>query len=118
MTQKNDKLYHLDKLENFMSHDEAAVKNMVGLFLQTTPELLASINKGFQEKDAVLLTKSAHTLKPTLDIFGVDAMYNPIRQIEKAGKESLFNPETKQLIDQLNQMMNKVFADLKAKFEL
>ncbi len=118
MTQNANKLYHLDKLENFMSNDQAAVKNMVGLFLQTTPELLASINKGFQEKDAALLTKSAHTLKPTLDIFGIDAMYDPIRKIEKAGKENTMNAETEQLIDQLNQILDKVFADLRAKFDL
>lgn len=118
MSSHSSKFYHLDKLENFMSQDQAAVKHMVDLFLQTTPELLASINKGLIEKDATLLAKSAHTLKPTLDIFGIDAMHDPIRQIEKSGKENNITDSTVQLVSELNQILDQVFTGLRTEFEL
>ncbi len=113
MPESDKNHYCLDKLIGFVGNDPDAIKNMVNLFLSTTPDLLQSINSGFHEGKAENLAKAAHTLKPTLDVFGVEDTYDLIRSIEQKAKRSELDAELGKHIEQLNTTMELVFQELK-----
>lgn len=110
------KSYHLDKLIAFVGDDPDAIKNMVGIFLHTTPELLETINQSYKQKQPEQMAKAAHSLKPTLDVFGVDSVYDVIRKIEQKAKNATLDDELAGLINTLNGVLETVFEQLKKAF--
>ncbi|MBS4057930.1 MAG: Hpt domain-containing protein [Bacteroidetes bacterium] len=116
MTPGSDKIYRLNKLIEFIGDDTASVTNMVGVFLHSTPDLVDQIRQGFADNDLVKVGKAAHMLKPTLDIFGIDSMYDTIRAIELNAKNM---EHLDQLGDQINALSNeldRVYAQIKTDF--
>lgn len=113
---ENLELYHLDKLIGFVGDDPAAVANMVSIFLQTTPELLETINLSFKQKYSDKMAKAAHSLKPTLDVFGIDSLHAPIRRIEQKARIEEVDNEMFELINKLNEVLENVFNSLKTNY--
>jgi HPt (histidine-containing phosphotransfer) domain-containing protein len=91
---------------------------MVNLFLNTTPDLLQTINTSFHDGIAENLAKAAHTLKPTLDVFGVENTYDLIRIIEQKAKRSELDLALGKHINQLNTTMELVFKELKLAYPI
>jgi HPt (histidine-containing phosphotransfer) domain-containing protein len=116
MSKPKVRSYNLKKLIDFIGEDEAAIHNMVSIFLSSTPELLEKIKGGFVEGDMVAVGKAAHMLKPTLDIFGVDNMYDPIRRLEMLAKGNNGGNETKKIIQDLDETLAVVFQQIKADY--
>jgi len=113
---ENLEIYHLDKLIGFVGDDPAAIANMVGIFLQTTPELLETINESFNQKYSEKIAKAAHSLKPTLDVFGIDSLHATIRRIEQKARTEEFDNELFELINKLNIVLEEVFNSLKINY--
>ncbi|HOI31133.1 MAG: Hpt domain-containing protein [Bacteroidales bacterium] len=118
MSQSNHSNYCLDKLIGFVGDDPEAIKNMVNLFLNTTPSLLNAIILSFKEGSSETLAKSAHTLKPTLDVFGIRDTYDLIRNIEQKAKRSELDETMDKQIKQLTTTLELVFQELKIDFQL
>jgi len=117
MTKSDKDHYCLDKLICFVGDDPEAIKNMVNLFLSTTPDLLQAINASLRDNIAKDLAKAAHTLKPTLDIFGVENTYELIRNIEQKAKKAELDDAMSEQIKQLNTLMELVFQELKSAYQ-
>ncbi|MBZ0242632.1 MAG: Hpt domain-containing protein [Bacteroidales bacterium] len=113
---ENQELYHLDKLIGFVGDDPAAVKNMVGIFLQTTPELLETINLSFKQRYSEKIAKAAHSLKPTLDVFGIDSLHTTIRSVERKARDGELDNELLELIDSVNTVLEDVFNSLRINY--
>jgi HPt (histidine-containing phosphotransfer) domain-containing protein len=113
MSKQKVRSYNLKKLIDFIGDDEAAIRNMVSIFLSSTPELLEKIKVGFVGGDLVAVGKAAHMLKPTLDIFGINEMYDPIRRLEVLAKSNDGGNETKKIIQDLNETLQVVFQHIK-----
>ncbi|HPE43150.1 MAG TPA: Hpt domain-containing protein [Bacteroidales bacterium] len=118
MAQSEHVNYSLEKLIGFVGDDPEAIKNMVNLFLNTTPSLLNAIIASFQEGSPEILAKSAHTLKPTLDVFGIRDTYDLIRNIEQKAKRSELDEAMDKQIKQLTHTLELVFQELKLDFNL
>lgn len=113
MPKQKDRSYNLKKLIDFIGEDEAAIRNMVSIFLSSTPDLLGKIKDGFVNSDLVAVGKAAHMLKPTLDIFGVNNMYDPIRRLEVLAKSADSGNETKKIIQDLDETLKVVFQQIR-----
>lgn len=109
-------LYHLDTLIGFVGDDPEAIKNMVRIFMQTTPELLETINECFKLRYSEKLYKAAHSIKPTLDVFGIDKLYATIRKIEQKSRDGELDSEMITLINELNTVLEDVFKALRDKY--
>ncbi len=116
MSQEAKIHYCLDKLIGFVGNDPDAINHMVQLFLNTTPEMLDTIDRCFKGGNAVDLAKTAHSLKPTLDIFGVQHTHDLIRSIEQKARNSELDDNLAAQIDQLLLILDQVFQELKAAF--
>jgi HPt (histidine-containing phosphotransfer) domain-containing protein len=63
------------------------LKDLVGLFVQNSRELLSEIGQAIDAEDAVTLQRYAHTLKGCIGNFAANAAYNAAFRLEQIGKE-------------------------------
>jgi HPt (histidine-containing phosphotransfer) domain-containing protein len=113
-----DCVYKLDKLIEYIGTDEEVIKNMIGIFLTTTPDLLSQVLAGLQSENYDEIAKNVHKLKPTLDIFGIDSLHDPIRSIENYAKQKKNIQKIAELIALLEKTLEKVIFELKKDFSL
>jgi HPt (histidine-containing phosphotransfer) domain-containing protein len=71
--------------------DEALLLELVGVFLEEATTLMADIRRSIDQRDAVLLRRSAHTLKGSLRIFDSAVASGLAFQLEEMGRTSAFD---------------------------
>ncbi len=54
------------------------------------PKLMQAVRHAFVDKDAVVLTRTAHSLKNNADLFGAKRAFDAALTLEKLGRESDF----------------------------
>lgn len=111
------KAYNISKLIAYIGEDPLVIMDMVHIFIQSGTSLLAEINLGVAKKDYEMVSRAAHALKTSLDIFGIDDQYHPIREIEllsknKAEHETLIKL-SKDLTTRLQQALDQLAEDYK-----
>lgn len=92
--------------------DESLLAEVVVLFLKEASTLLVTLQRSIDEKDAVLLRRSAHTLKGSLRIFESARAIDLAAQMEQIGKDEQFHLAPA-LLKQLQPEMGMVIAELK-----
>ena len=95
-----------------IGNDEALLGELVTIFLKEASTLLADIRRSIDEGNAVLLRRSAHTLKADLRIFHSLRAMDYAAQLEQLGKNEQFEPAPS-LLKQLEPQMGLVIAELK-----
>lgn len=88
-------LYNCEKLKLYVGENPEALKEMLILFIDSTLENIQEIKDSFEQKNTQELAKAVHKLKPTLEVYSIDILYDPIRKLEKqaADSESMKNIE-------------------------
>ena len=112
------KLYDLTKIKAFVQNNKNVIKNLINIFLNNTPEMLAIINKGLEEKDYNKISYYSHKLKSSIDNFNINELKTEIRLIEKYSSQESNIEELPQLIENLNNVLNKVIQKIKEDFDL
>lgn len=111
-------LFDLTQITEMLG-DEEEVKRMVAIFVESTPVSLHDMNEGFKDDDAEKLARNAHKMKASLDILKINALYDDVRKIDKKQKvEDISQQELKQIIKNMNSVLEQVFSDLQEKFSL
>ena len=114
------KVYDLSKIRKMVEGDEVMIRKMVGMFLDKTPELLQEMQDHMSQDAWVEVGKLAHRLKSSLNLMGVDALYDNIRMIEKYSFDEEDTSNRKaipQLIEELNSICEEAFIQLKNELE-
>ncbi len=105
--------YDLENLVAFIGDDEKAIRNMIDIFLNNTPELVERIVKGRSNADYADMAKAAHMLKPTLDVFGVAKLHHPVRQLEALAKSNEGGKQMNDLITIIEDTLSVVYDELR-----
>jgi signal transduction histidine kinase/CheY-like chemotaxis protein len=79
-----DKTKTLERLDG----DESLLHEVIGIFLQETPKLLAQLHRGIAEKNSELVERTAHSLKGELHYLGLTAAAERARDMEQIGRTS------------------------------
>ena len=104
--------YHdLTELKAMSMGDDEFVQKMVNVFLETTQESLEQLLEAFEKGDFEKVSALAHKIKPSIDMMGIKDLQEPIRTIEKDGKES--GQELPNLVPKLDKILTTVFDELK-----
>ncbi len=85
------KAYDLSFLSGLMENDKEAILNMVNIFLDSTPQIVAELNKHYQDGNMKELGKSAHKLKSSIDLFKVNSLHQDIRTLLELGRSNKQN---------------------------
>lgn len=101
----NEKLYDLSMIETISGGDQAFIKNMVQLFIDTMPQNLKDLEDTLKQENWEMVGKHAHKMKSTIDSMGISSLKDDIRAVEAGGK-------TKTNLENLPAIIGKISATL------
>ncbi|WP_421752962.1 Hpt domain-containing protein [Croceimicrobium sp.] len=109
----SDKVYDLSQLEELGGGDAEFVAMMVATFLEHTPGQLDEMKNAHSSGDLATLGAIAHKIKPNVDMFGINAITQDIRDLEQMGKEGINNDDTRAKLQKVDQELQIAFEQLK-----
>lgn len=107
-------LYDLAQLYQ-VSNDPEFINQMIGLFIEETSAGVREIIAARDKNDLAGVKASAHRIKPSIDSMGITALYQVIRDIEAAGKDDALKEALDENIRQLQQVIEEVIGQMKAR---
>ncbi|MEO6547533.1 MAG: chemotaxis protein CheB [Ferruginibacter sp.] len=95
------------------------VKEMIDIYLDQTPPLIAALKKSIEDKDWDLLKAAAHKLFPSFSIIGIDSEYQDIAKTlqEYRGNSYQLN-SIKESVEKLEAVWKKACIELKEELTL
>lgn len=109
----SDKVYDLAQLEELGGGDTDFVDMMVATFLEHTPLQLEEMKSAHASGDWPTLGAIAHKIKPNVDMFGLQAITQEIRDLEQMGKNAESGPQMDQTLEKVEAELTKAFEQLK-----
>lgn len=109
---ESKRLFDLTNLNEMLGGDKKAILQMVKIFLQATPESLSELNKCYQKDDLQGVSKLAHKLKSSVDIFSIQDIKQDIRRLENITRENVSLDEVPELVEKLNTVLNAAIAQV------
>jgi HPt (histidine-containing phosphotransfer) domain-containing protein len=106
------KLFDLTNLNEMLGGDKKAILQMVKIFLQATPDSLNELNKCYQKNDLQGVSKLAHKLRSSVDIFSVTDIKQDIRRLESITRDNVNLDEVPTLVDNINNILDKTLAQV------
>ena len=107
------KLFDLTNLNEMLGGDQKAIYQMVKIFLQATPESLSELNKCYEKNDLDGVSKLAHKLKSSVDIFCINDLKQDIRRLENNTRDNINIDEVPELVSKLNTILNLSIEQVK-----
>jgi PAS domain S-box-containing protein len=86
MSPAYSKLYDLTMVESVSGGDEAFIKKMVALFIETVPQNIQDLKNAMEGANWEQVAKTAHKLKSTIDSMGIKSIHQEIRTVEARAK--------------------------------
>jgi len=108
-----NKLFNLTNLDEMLGGDRQAMLQMVKIFLQATPESLTELNNCFEKNDLEGISKLAHKLKSSIDIFSIVDIKNDIRRMENLARENVSTEEIPDLMEKINKILNEAIEQVR-----
>jgi HPt (histidine-containing phosphotransfer) domain-containing protein len=111
-------LYDLTMVNSVSGGDEAFIKKMIELFVETVPPSLVELQDAVEQQQWDKVSKVAHKLKSTIDSMGISSLKDEIRTIEANGKQQQNVDVIPVLVQKVNEVVNVCIVQLKADFSL
>ena len=99
--------FNLLKLRTMYGGDDILVQTTVNIFLKQFEKDVTAISENLADKDFRNIKMLAHKIKPNIDLFQIEELHDPIREIEKKAEEE--NPEA---LAHLVENLAKVYAEV------
>ncbi|MCD4735478.1 MAG: Hpt domain-containing protein [Bacteroidales bacterium] len=106
------KYYDLTNLNEMLGGDKKAILQMIKIFLVSTPETLNDLNKCHEKNDLSGVSKLAHKLKSSIDIFAIGELKQEIRRIETTTRDRFSLDELPELIQKLNNILDAAIEQI------
>jgi HPt (histidine-containing phosphotransfer) domain-containing protein len=97
----------IEDLRALNPEDPAFLRELIDLFIQDVPGRITEIEQALASKDAVLLTRAAHTIKGSCSNFGATSLREISHAMEMQGKASDFATAATSLVT-----LRAAFADV------
>lgn len=115
---KNDavkvhKVTDLTYLSSICQGDKVFMKEMVETFLKNTPALINEMQNWANQAEWGMTSKIAHKMKPSIDFMGIEKAKLLVKEIEVSGKENTQTDKIPIQINQLGEICQIAFAELK-----
>lgn len=108
-------LFDLSQLNELSGGNQDFVNKMAGMFVDMVPEILDRINTGLATDNLEDMGAAAHKIKPSIDMMGIVSLKEKIRALESNGKNRTNLDEIPGLVSDINEILNKVVAQLRAR---
>ncbi|MES1168217.1 MAG: Hpt domain-containing protein [Oleiharenicola lentus] len=88
----------VENLRELNPDDPNFLRELIDLFLEDFPARVDEIERALATKDAVLLTRAAHTIKGSSGNFGAASLSRVAMEMEQQGKSSSFDAAAASLV--------------------
>lgn len=110
-------LYSLHSLDEMLGGDKQAKLQMMQIFLQTTPKYLHDLFQRFEDNDLDGVSRMAHKIKSSIDIFCIDSIRTDIRTLENFSRDKIYIDEIPPLVNKIDVILKKVLEQLSTEKE-
>ncbi|MCB0458324.1 MAG: Hpt domain-containing protein [Flavobacteriaceae bacterium] len=111
------KLYSVDSLKEIAGDDTDFMAVVAETFLKEIPPDLEALVNAVENDNRELAYQFAHKMKPNIEMFGIDLLKD-ITTIEAWTRSSKNKNSIKEMVDNVNDTLHKVFEQLKNDFSL
>jgi CheY-like chemotaxis protein/HPt (histidine-containing phosphotransfer) domain-containing protein len=94
-------LYDLTMIRSVSGGDQAFIKKMILLFIETVPQNVQELVGAMNQKNWEQVSKMAHKLKSTIDSMGIRSLHDQIRTVE-------LNAKNREQLEKLPAMIDQV----------
>ncbi len=110
--------YNLSKVYEISENDSDFALQIVSLFLEEVPGEIQSMKNSIELKDYTQTYASAHKIKPTLDLLGMDIAYEDNMLIMNWTKQEGKRKEIKEVFKSLKSRISEATEEIKKDFKL
>jgi len=108
------KLYDLNMIRSVSGGDEAFIKKMILLFIETVPQNVKELVDATGNKNWEQVAKMAHKLKSTIDSMGIRSLHDQIRRIEQQAKKAEQTDQMPAMVHHVASMVSLCIQQLRA----
>jgi hypothetical protein len=109
-----DKLYDLTMIRSVSGGDEAFIKKMILLFIETVPQNVKELVDATTTKNWEQVAKMAHKLKSTIDSMGIRSLHSQIRSVEQKAKSGDHPEQMPEMVKEVESVVSVCIAQLRA----
>jgi len=106
------KLYNLEYLRSVSGNNEEFIREMILTFTQSIPSQLVEIQKALDNEEWEKLARSAHQIKPSFTLMGLNSLRTSIAFIEENSKYGTKLDELPRVITEFIDQCNIVLPEL------
>ena len=114
---QSDKVTDLSYLTEASAGNKVFIKNMIEVFVQQTPELIALLKETSEKKDWTEFRKIAHKFKPTLTMMGINSLKEEVAFLETNVKKGTFLEKVPDLVLTIDEVCKKALTELKSELK-
>ena len=115
-TLPTEKLYDLTMIHGLSGGDEAFIRQMVELFIETMPVSTRELQSTLDQKQWDSMGKLAHKLKSTTGSMGMDSIKEEVKAVEQNCKKNENLDETPELVKKVILVIDQTVAQLRKDF--
>lgn len=113
------KYTNLDYLKLRTKSNPKMMSEIIAIYLEQTPTLIATMQKSVLDKNYALLSAAAHKIIPSFAIIGMSQEFeNKAKQIQEQASAEKFTDQTAQMVTQLEMVCNKACQELEIELNL
>ncbi|GGE99831.1 PAS domain S-box protein [Hymenobacter cavernae] len=109
-------LYDLSSIRRLAHDNEAFVRRLVHLFIQTTPPCVRDLEDHLEHSRWEALSAAAHHLKSSLDGLNVRPLHSTIREVEACASTPMKREELEKRVSNIRRVTEQVIAQLQVEF--
>ena len=110
---QQSKCIDLTYLKQRTKSNKALIAEMISLYLNQTPELIATIKRSLADENWLLLSAAIHKIIPSFAIVGIDSNYEQIaKKIQQLATSTVKTEEIDQLVEQLEDVCHQACEEL------
>ncbi|HET6989902.1 MAG TPA: Hpt domain-containing protein, partial [Bacteroidia bacterium] len=113
----NQILYDLTMIQSVSGGDDAFIKKMIRLFIQTVPQNVKELVDATHNGNWEQVAKMAHKLKSTIDSMGIRSIHDVIRTIEMHAKNRDQLDRIPELVKQVESVVATCISQLQLEIE-
>jgi hypothetical protein len=110
--------YNLSKVYEISENDNEFALQIASLFLEEVPYEIQEMKNAIELKDYEKTYSSAHKIKPTLDLLGIDMAYEDVLLVIKWTQKKGKRKEIKEVFKTLKSRIVAAADEIKKDFKL
>lgn len=106
------KLYNLNSVYDLSRGDSDFMDSMIRVFVEKTTVVLEEIEQKIVKNDFVEVSRLIHEIKPSIEIFEINSIFDDIKTLEKMAKETQDKEKIALLFESINKTLQQVVVQM------